>query len=64
MTGKRGGKRGEALPRVNESDTAASEWQISRDLEGAIRLGLMQAELLKSVQRQLKASQLRLGKGV
>ena len=55
MADKRGEKRGELPPQGNQYDIADSGWQIYRDLEGAVRLGVMQAELLKSVQLQLQA---------
>lgn len=55
MTDKRPGKRGEHLPQPKQYDTTTPEWQIAQDLEGVIRLGVLQAELLKSVQGQLRA---------
>ena len=55
MASKRDKKRDEPPQAANQYDTAAPEWQIYRDLEGVVRLGVIQAELLKNVQSQLKA---------
>ncbi len=56
MVGKRPGKRAASASQnaPKQYDTTDNERQIHRDLDGAIRLGLMQAELLKSVQFRLE----------